>query len=126
MPHLTLKEITRKWLDENGYDGLCNPDLGCKCTGSDLMECDEPGGVDCVAAMGRFEDDDGDELPPHEYYMDPAKPHDWRCTSCGACLSHGNIGRWRCAGSYYEHKCPDAHPQCGYFVARPIWEKGDK
>lgn len=27
---------------------------------------------------------------------------------------------WRFTGSYYEHKCPELHPQCGYFTAHKV------
>lgn len=40
---MTLKEIVKQWLEENGYDGLCNPDDECGCVLEDFMSCGEPG-----------------------------------------------------------------------------------
>lgn len=45
---MTIQEILEKWLDENGYDGLCNVDLECGCWIGDLMPCDCPS-CDCEA-----------------------------------------------------------------------------
>ena len=42
-----IREITKKWLEENGYDGLYSPGV-CACQLSDLMPCDEPQ-MDCTA-----------------------------------------------------------------------------
>ena len=38
---MTLKELVEKWLRENGYDGLFNPD-DCACDLNDLFPCDCP------------------------------------------------------------------------------------
>ena len=37
---MNLREIAKKWLESNGYDGLCCDDCGCEI--SDLMPCDSP------------------------------------------------------------------------------------
>ncbi len=37
---MNLREIAKKWLEDNGYDGLSNENCGCEL--SDLMPCDEP------------------------------------------------------------------------------------
>ncbi len=37
----TVKSIMRKWLNENGFDGLFNDE--CACLRKDLMPCDCPG-----------------------------------------------------------------------------------
>ena len=42
-------EIIKAWLKDNGYDGLCNPDLECGCTVEDFRPCvDDPS--DCQPA----------------------------------------------------------------------------
>ena len=45
---MELSEIVKIWLQENGYDGLCNPDIECGCAIEDLMPCGEPG-IRCEA-----------------------------------------------------------------------------
>lgn len=34
--------IARKWLKDNGYDGLCLPEEECGCSLEDFMPCGEP------------------------------------------------------------------------------------
>lgn len=46
----TVKEIVKKWLIDNKYDGLCDPDYECGCEVNDLMPCDMPN-VDCMAGV---------------------------------------------------------------------------
>jgi len=45
---MTIKEIVKKYLIKNGYDGLCNFDDGCGCKIKDLMPCGDPNIQDCV------------------------------------------------------------------------------
>lgn len=45
---MTTIEIVKKWLAENGYDGLCNEDCGCSL--ADLAPCGEMGNS-CMAAF---------------------------------------------------------------------------
>ncbi len=42
---MNIKEIIAKYLEDNGYDGLCCEDCGCQ--KDDLFPCDNPG-EDCV------------------------------------------------------------------------------
>jgi hypothetical protein len=44
---MTCKEIIKKYLADNGFDGLCGD--GCGCPIGDLMPCEGPCG-DCVPA----------------------------------------------------------------------------
>ena len=44
---MNVKDIVRQWLNENGYDGLSSEECGCEL--ADLMPCDEPNVVLCVA-----------------------------------------------------------------------------
>lgn len=36
---LDVAVITRVFLEENGYDGLCNPDISCGCFKDELFPC---------------------------------------------------------------------------------------
>lgn len=42
---MTVKEIVKEYLEENGYDGLCTDNCGCH--KDDLFSCGEGCGVDC-------------------------------------------------------------------------------
>jgi len=37
---VTVKEIIVKYLKDNGYEGLCYPDIECGCSIDDLPPCD--------------------------------------------------------------------------------------
>ncbi len=52
---MTMREMVRKYLSENGYDGLwCNLDCPCGCGIDDLFPCSAVNGDLCVAAkLGR-------------------------------------------------------------------------
>ncbi len=65
---MTVLEIVRKYLEENGYDGLCNPELECGCGLSDLAPCGELG-LDCVPAHAAESPDDLD----YDYLYFPTK-----------------------------------------------------
>lgn len=38
---LDVMDIVRKYIDDNGYDGLINPDDGCSCDKDKLFPCCE-------------------------------------------------------------------------------------
>jgi hypothetical protein len=58
----SIPAICAAWLVENGYDGLCDPDAGCRgCSVIDLMPCRSPGINTCVPAHKELQDD-GDWL----------------------------------------------------------------
>lgn len=44
---MTVKEIVKKYLEENGYDGLGGGECSCKVSG--LLSCDSPNVGDCEA-----------------------------------------------------------------------------
>jgi len=44
---MILREIVKKWLIDNGYDGLCGD--GCGCENEDLMPCEYPHKTFCEA-----------------------------------------------------------------------------
>jgi hypothetical protein len=51
---MNIKEIVAKYLKENGYDGLVNPDIWkCGCHLDDLMSCNEPHETECIPAISR-------------------------------------------------------------------------
>jgi len=39
---MTVYDIIKEWLKENGYDGLCAPDFECGCSLDDFMPCGQP------------------------------------------------------------------------------------
>ena len=43
----TLANLAAGWLDDHGYDGLCNDERDCWCHTLDLMPCDVPQGTNC-------------------------------------------------------------------------------
>lgn len=50
---MNVREIIKKYLDDNGYDGLCREECGCG--KDDLFPCGDPGGSGeyCVPAYIR-------------------------------------------------------------------------
>ena len=48
---MNLRELTRKWLEANGYEGLAGEYCGCEI--NDLMPCDEPN-INCQPAYKRI------------------------------------------------------------------------
>ena len=76
---MSIKEIIEKYLKENGYDGLCNPDISCGCGLKEgLFPCEGDYSVlDCVAAVSKIAtkddiDDWGDFEVGDEIFI-PAK-----------------------------------------------------
>lgn len=62
---MNLREIAKKWLKENGYDGLAGENCGCFL--DDLMPCDEPS-IECrpgykVVCPGEDKCDHSEECP---------------------------------------------------------------
>ncbi len=51
---MTLKQIVKKYLEENNFAGLCSGECGC--SKDDLFPCGEPGN-DCKAALFKPCDD---------------------------------------------------------------------
>lgn len=44
---MTVKDIVKKYLEENDFDGLYSPNGFCACRLEDLMPCFREGCVDC-------------------------------------------------------------------------------
>lgn len=65
---MTVLEIVREYLKENGYDGLCNPELECGCGLDDLAPCGEMG-MDCEPAYVAESPED----PDHDYLYFPTE-----------------------------------------------------
>lgn len=45
---LTVADILKEWLKENGYDGLCNTECGCSI--EDFAPCNLSEILDCIPA----------------------------------------------------------------------------
>lgn len=45
---MTVKEIVKKYLEDNGYDGLWN-EYDCACKNDDLMPCGVEDAINCEA-----------------------------------------------------------------------------
>ena len=73
---MTVKEIVKKCLEDNGFDGLYSPGE-CACVIKDLLPCDNAY-VDCEAGyIGPC--DCGD----HDYHIGPEKHQVLKCCGCG-------------------------------------------
>ena len=44
---MNVKQIVRKYLSENGFDGLVSTEHPCGCMGNDLFQCEDYGQIDC-------------------------------------------------------------------------------
>ena len=53
----TIPAMCAAWLKDNGYDGLCDPEMECGCSVIDLMPCDMPGLNTCVPAHKEMQND---------------------------------------------------------------------
>ncbi len=74
---MTVNEIVRSWLVDNGYDGLFCSDMPCACEADDLAPCGEMHGTWCEPGYkhpcdGRGEECEGD----CGWHMGPSKPTD--------------------------------------------------
>lgn len=47
---MTLKKIIRKYLEDNGYDGLYNETDQCSCEVGELITCSEPTDIESCNA----------------------------------------------------------------------------
>ncbi len=54
-----VQDIIIKFLDENGFDGLCNGDIECGCHKSDIAPC----GSDCMGCEPAYQS----KNPPEGY-----------------------------------------------------------
>ena len=66
---ISVKEIVKKYLSENGYDGLYNDGVPCGCDGTCPYDGPCP---DCVAAVkGSVGNDSDGHVRDFLYYPDP-------------------------------------------------------
>ena len=49
MANPVIRNIVSAWLQDNGYDGLFQPDTECGCILEGLMVCDNPNADECEA-----------------------------------------------------------------------------
>lgn len=76
---MTLREIIKNWLEDNGYTGLAGD--GCGCEISYLMPCDEPDVDNCQAGY-KIKCPGADKCPQGEQC--PVEPDD---TCLGWCVT---------------------------------------
>ncbi len=62
--NITVAEIIRKYLEDNGFGGLFCADVPCGCGTDDLIPCGEPG-TECEAGYKKTCDKCDDNV--HEY-----------------------------------------------------------
>lgn len=67
---MNLLEITKEWLQANGYDGLYSDDCGCAL--EDLMPCDNPSLI-CTAGYRQICTDKDSDYFGH-WITGPEKP----------------------------------------------------
>ena len=65
---MTVLEIVKKYLEDNGYDGLCNTDFECGCSINNLEPCGAMRS-DCQAAYVAESPDN----PDYDYLYFPTK-----------------------------------------------------
>lgn len=63
----TVFEIVKLWLAENGYDGLCSEECGCKL--SDLMPC----GLTQAECEAGYKVDVCNDSEGYDFYISPEK-----------------------------------------------------
>jgi hypothetical protein len=63
---MTVKEIVRKYLEENGFDGLCYSGE-CACINDDLMPCDD----NCIGCEAGYVIDCPEECGEHDWHIGP-------------------------------------------------------
>jgi len=77
---MTLIELIKDSLKQNGYDGLFNPG-GCDCKLDDLCPCDDPGLI-CKGGVLQTGDDDHCEncegTDTCDFHIGPTDPHHLR------------------------------------------------
>lgn len=64
-----IRNIVQIWLEENGFDGLCEEDYECGCEISELMPCDEPR-PGCMAGHKKK-----DETGEYDFVIVPGEKH---------------------------------------------------
>lgn len=65
---IEMPDIVKRWLSDDGYDGLCDSDNECGCDLDNFMHCGEPSTY-CVAAH-RTKPPVGSD---YDYYLVPGK-----------------------------------------------------
>lgn len=78
---MNVREIVKKWLQENGYEGLCSGWISCGCAIDDLMPCDELDPTHCepgykVPCPGPEDCENGGGCPWHISTKKPDKKED--------------------------------------------------
>lgn len=68
---MTIKEIIKDYLDENGYDGLYDQDAECSCKKDDLFPCGDPV-IECTAGYKGPCDCEEE----HDYHIGPRRNDD--------------------------------------------------
>ena len=92
----TVGSIIRKWLEVNGYDGLCQEDCECGCKLDDLAPCESSDFINCIPGhitKGK----DG-----YDFFVKPGKA----TRPTPACEICGDTGR------YYDLSATDSEIIC--------------
>jgi hypothetical protein len=108
--NITVTEIVKKWLKDNGYDGLCDPESKCGCELDDLRPCIGAPFEACVAAhQGNPAINPGED--PKYFY--PGKQKEMLCPlRCTAAITRCRIS---CASLYVSETDKEIEAYCQPF-----------
>ena len=109
---MTVREIVKKWLVDNGYGGLVNDMSDCGCEVDDLMPCDSEGCESCEAGYKVFTKDitqeERDKLDDYcDWVICLKKPIIKTCSTCKHYNPANNEAEFQCPIKHDEISEPD-------------------